>query len=83
MSTNMKLEPKRENPGLDFSQASDYVCQSCGNNTFVTQYLIKQFSALVSPTGDQMLAPIQVFACAKCSYINSDFLPEGDSLAPL
>jgi hypothetical protein len=67
----------------DFSQALDYTCEQCGNTAFVAQYLIKKFSALLSPTGEEMLAPIQVFGCAKCGHINSDFIPENDQMSTL
>lgn len=66
--------------GLDFSQANSYTCEECGNDRFVVNYLIKQFSALISPTGQEMLTPVQAFACSKCGHINKDFLPENDTL---
>ena len=77
----MQLGQKQAKP--DFSQALDYTCEKCGGVAFVTQFLIKKFSALLSPTGEEMLAPIQVFACAKCGNINSDFIPESDQVSTL
>ena len=67
--------------GIDFSKAESYLCEECGNDRFVVNYLIKRFSALVSPTGNEMITPMQVFSCTKCGHINKDFLPENDSLA--
>lgn len=61
---------------IDFSLAEDYACEECGNEKFIVNYLIKKFSALVSPSGNDMLTPIQAFACSKCGHINADFLPE-------
>lgn len=66
--------------GLDLSKADTYTCESCGNDRFTVQYLIKKFSALISPTGQEMLTPVQGFACTKCDHINKDFLPENESL---
>jgi hypothetical protein len=66
--------------GLDLSKADNYTCESCGNDRFTVQYLIKKFSALISPTGQEMLTPISCFACTKCNHINKDFLPEGNQL---
>ena len=63
-------------PEIDFSMAETYTCEECGNDKFIVNYIIKKFSALVSPTGNEMLTPIQAFACTKCGHINSDFLPE-------
>lgn len=61
---------------LDFSKASDITCDDCGNATFVVKYYLKRFSALISPSGDEMITPISVFACSKCGHINEEFLPE-------
>ena len=41
----------------DLSQAEDYVCERCGAPFFETVMLVKKMSALVSPTGQQMLIP--------------------------
>ncbi len=61
---------------LDFSKASDIVCDDCNNDTFTVKYFLKRFSAIISPTGDEMITPISVFACSKCGHINEEFLPE-------
>ena len=74
------MENQLQAKGLDFSQANNYTCEICNNDRFVVNYLIKQFSALISPTGQEMLTPVQAFACSKCGHINKDFLPENDSL---
>jgi len=65
---------------IDFSQAETYTCEECGNDRFVVHYLIKRFSPLISPTGQEMLTPVQAFACTKCNHINKDFLPENETL---
>ena len=68
----------REQPGLnvDFSQTTAGTCESCGNDTFTQVYKIRKLSALLSPTGQPTMIPMQVFTCAKCGYINSAFLPK-------
>jgi len=66
--------------GLDLSQAQVYVCEQCGNDQFVMNYLLRQFSALLSPTGEEMLVPVQAFACSKCGHINKEFRPETGEL---
>ena len=37
---------------------------------------MRKLSALLSPTGQEAMIPIQVFACAKCGHINKGFLPK-------
>lgn len=77
----MQQKSLQQQQQLDFSQAESYKCDECGNDRFVVHYMIKKFSALISPTGNEMLTPVQAFACAKCGHINKDFLPESETLA--
>ena len=71
---------KRENPNpqmnIDLSQTEEVICDECKNETFTQQYQMRKLSALLSPTGQATMIPVQVFACAKCNHINSDFLPK-------
>lgn len=66
--------------GIDFADAETYTCEECGHDRFEVTYIIKKFSALLSPTGQEMLTPIQAFSCKECGHINSDFLPENQTL---
>ena len=70
----------REQPGLniDFSQTTAEVCEKCGNDTFVQVYQMRKLSALLSPTGQETMIPIQVFSCSKCGHINKGFIPKGE-----
>ena len=70
----------REQPGLnvDFSQTTPEVCEECGNDTFVQVFKMRKLSALLAPTGQDTMIPVQVFACAKCGHINEIFLPQND-----
>ena len=68
----------REQQGLqvDFSQTTEVVCEKCGNTTFNHVFKVRKLSALLSPTGQETMIPIPVFACAKCGHINKGFLPK-------
>lgn len=68
----------REQQGLkiDFSQTTPEVCESCGNDTFKHLFKMRKLSALLAPTGEETMIPVQVFACAKCGHINKGFLPK-------
>ena len=63
---------------VDISQTTAEVCEECGNDTFVQVYQMRKLSALLSPTGQETMIPIQVFACNKCGYINDAFIPKTD-----
>ena len=63
-------------PGMhiDMSNAKDMICEKCDNHTFKNTTLIKTISALVSPSGKEMIIPIPVFACESCGHVNKEFL---------
>ena len=56
--------------------ATDITCEQCKNYTFQEVVLMKKFSAVVSPSGKEIIAPMPVFACNACGWINKEFLPE-------
>ena len=51
---------------VDLSEADTMKCQKCGNSIFIQGYVIKRISAIVSPTGEEVIAPVQVFNCGNC-----------------
>jgi hypothetical protein len=61
---------------VDFSQTTEVTCEKCENTTFNHVFQLRKLSALLSPTGQPTMIPMQVFACVKCSHINDDFLPK-------
>ena len=61
---------------IDLSSSTPFGCEECGHDTFHTVYKLRQISALMSPSGEDMLVPIQAFACSKCNHINKEFLPK-------
>jgi len=68
--------PQQQQMQVDISQTTEEVCESCENDTFTQVYKIRKLSALLSPTGQPTMIPMQVFTCAKCGHINSAFLPK-------
>ena len=72
------MQQPKQQIQVDFSQATDIVCDSCGHNHFTVVHLLKSFSALISPNGQEMVVPVQAFACAKCGHVNKEFLPDED-----
>ena len=61
----MKPLPKQQ-VKIDLSDADTMKCQKCANSIFIQGYVIKRISAIVSPTGEEVIAPIQVFNCGNC-----------------
>ena len=74
----MSLKPQKplpkQQPQIDLSDAETMTCQKCGNSIFIQGYVTKRISAIVSPTGKEMIAPVQVFNCGNCG----EMLPLAD-----
>ncbi len=69
MSTKpMKPIPKQQ-VQVDLGDAETMTCQKCGNSIFIQGYVIKKISAIMSPTGKEVIAPVQVFNCGNCGEI--------------
>lgn len=75
MSSKRLGPPPPPQPKVDFSLATDVVCEVCKNYTFTEVLLMKHFSDVASPTGKGGYVPIPTHACNACGYVNTDFLP--------
>ena len=58
---------------VDLSKAATMKCEKCENSTFKQTLMLYKISALVSPTGQETIAPAAVFGCEKCGHVNSEF----------
>jgi|TARA_R110001592_G_scaffold36675_4_gene123220 DNA-directed RNA polymerase subunit RPC12/RpoP len=54
---------------VDLAEAETMNCQKCNNKIFIQGYVIKKISAIMSPTGEEVIAPVQVFNCGNCGEI--------------
>jgi len=63
---------------IDIEKAETMKCEECDSSLFTISYLIKKISAIISPTGQEVLAPIQVYTCKSCGEIPKIFLKELD-----
>ena len=64
--------PPRE-PEIDFSKTTEIKCEVCLNDTFEQSLMLRKLSALVSPTNQETIVPVQVFDCKKCGHVNEEF----------
>jgi len=62
---------------IDFSKTTEIQCESCGGSTFKQTLLLRKMSALASPSGQETIIPMQVFACEKCGHVNKEFSDVG------
>ena len=58
---------------IDFSKTSEIKCEACEGQTFKQTLLLRKLSALVSPSGQETIIPMQVFSCEKCGHVNKEF----------
>ena len=74
---NMKAQkplPKAQ-VQVDLTDAETMTCMKCDKKIFIQGYVIKKISAIISPTGQEVIAPVQVFNCGNCG----ELLPLGDT----
>ena len=58
---------------IDLTHATTLECEECQCKGFKQTMMLKKLSALVSPTGQETIIPMQVFACEKCGHVNKEF----------
>ena len=65
----MKIRPQKQapqQPSVDLENAETMRCEKCDNPIFIQGYIVKKISAITSPTGKEVIAPVQVFNCGNC-----------------
>jgi hypothetical protein len=71
----MKPLPKPQPQAkVDLSQAETMKCEYCDNYLFISSTIIKRLSAIVSPTGEEALVPIEVYSCGNCGRVPKTML---------
>ena len=64
------------NQALDFRanviSSPNVVCE-CGSKLFTQQFVLKNLSQLVSPTGKAQVVEVPIFVCAKCGEVPKEF----------
>ena len=75
-----KLPPQgTQQVQVDLSKAETLKCDSCGNYLFIQANVIKRISAIMSPTGQEAVVPVQVYSCGNCGAVPKMFM-EGAGL---
>ena len=70
----MKKSKQATQVKVDLKQAETIKCADCGNYLFITSFILKRLSALVSPNGQESLIPVQVYSCGNCGKVAEGFL---------
>ena len=78
---NKGQQPQQSHPDpnmqvkVALKDTEDVSCEKCGHKLFIQLMMFKKLSAIMSPTGEESLIPVQVFACNDCGHVNEQFLP--------
>ena len=77
----MSTKPMKPFPGapknevkINLEDQETMKCDNCGNYLFITAFVIKKISAIVSPTGQAGLVPVQVYSCGNCGQVPKQLL---------
>ena len=70
----MKKPKQQTQVKVDLKQADTIKCKNCGNYLFIQSFVLKKLSALVSPTGQETLIPVQVYSCGNCGTVAEGML---------
>ena len=69
MHPRKPIKKPQANVQVDLREADTIKCDDCGNYLFITSHILKRLSAIVSPTGEEALIPVQVYSCGDCGKV--------------
>ena len=78
MGKEIKMNTNKVN--INPNDLEDVVCDKCKSQCFEPTFLFKKLSAVLSPTGQETMVPLQIYRCADCGHINDIFLPKTPEL---
>ena len=58
---------------VNLDDADDVLCEKCGGLYFEPTFRMKRVSALMSPTGQEIIVPGQTFQCVSWKHVNKEF----------
>ena len=69
-----RLPKQKKQVQVDLKQADTIKCSDCNNYLFITSFILKKLSALMSPNGQEALIPVQVYSCGNCGKVAEGML---------
>jgi len=69
MKAQKPLGGNQQQQQVDISDTETMVCDDCGNAVFIPAFFLRRLSALMSPTGQEALIPMQVYSCGNCGKV--------------
>ena len=62
---------------IDLTHAKTLECEKCQNKGFRQTLMLQNLSPLMSPSGQEAIIPVGVFACESCNHVNAEFAKGG------
>ena len=69
-------QPQPQHLKVDLSQQKLMKCEHCGNVVFIKGTVLKRLSALVSPTGQEAIVPIEIYSCGNCGKVPKSMMKD-------
>ena len=69
-----RIQKPKQKVQVDLKQADTIKCNDCNNYLFITSFILKKLSAIVSPNGQEALIPVQVYSCGNCGKVAEGML---------
>jgi len=69
-----RIPKQKQQVQVDLKQADTIKCAECNNYLFITSFILKKLSALMSPNGQEALIPVQVYSCGNCGKVAEGML---------
>ena len=63
---------------IDINDTEMIKCDDCGNASFIQAFFLRRLSALMSPTGQEAMIPVQVYSCGNCGKVPEKLMPVGN-----
>ena len=63
---------------VDINDTEMIKCDDCGNASFIQAFFLRKLSALMSPTGQEAMIPVQIYSCGNCGKVPDKLIPTGN-----
>lgn len=67
-------QPQQLQLNVDPAELACVVCEKCQGKIFEQKTVLKQISAIQSPTGKEGILPVNVIVCSSCLHPVKDFV---------
>jgi len=72
------LKKQQTQAQIDINDTEMIMCDDCGNASFIQAFFLRRLSALMSPTGQEAMIPVQVYSCGNCGKVPEKLMSKGN-----